>query len=157
MDPPAVKLLLVVVDPLVRIGWQAVYFCDLEGLGDLGTDIERVRVVVRIGVLEEPEVEPALDGTGVSAAGACFAFKPNSLTNHCDTLRHVIHSISGIRPWLDDNGGAVREVEGVDFGLYPGVGQANSLDRLHVVGIDVGMLPFDMLFMDDLILVKVDD
>lgn len=69
MDPPAVEFLLVVVNPIVRIGRQAIYLGDLEGLRDLGTEIKRVRVVVGIGVLEEPEVEPALDGPELAPEG----------------------------------------------------------------------------------------
>lgn len=52
MDPPAVELRLVVVDPIVRIGRQAIYLGDLERLGDLGADIKRVCIVVCIGALQ---------------------------------------------------------------------------------------------------------
>lgn len=67
MDSPAVKWLLFVIDPFVGLGRQTVDLGDLEGLRDLSTDVQRVCVVVSIGVVKQPEVEPALDGVSICA------------------------------------------------------------------------------------------
>src|SRR5690606_7925232 len=108
---------------------QAIYLGNLERLGDLGTDIKRVSVIVCIGALQESQVEPALDVSELAPEVQVLCLSQKG-TNHCDTLRHVIHSVGGIRPGLDDNGGAFGEVEGPDLGLYSRVGQASSFYRL---------------------------
>lgn len=79
------------------------------------------------------------------------------MTNHCDTLGHIVHPVRGIRPGLDNHGGTIGEVERADLGLHLLVRHAGSLHRLHVVGINVGVLALLVLLLDDLVLVEVDD
>lgn len=78
-------------------------------------------------------------------------------TNHCDALSHIIHAISGIRPRFDNNGGTSRQIKSLDLSLHLFVGQTGSLNGLHVLRINVGVLSLDMLLLDDFVLVKVDN
>ena len=72
MDLPAVKLLLVVVDPVVRICRQAIDLRHLEGFGNLCADIERIRIIVGVGALQQPKVEPALEEAGAVSTKAGY-------------------------------------------------------------------------------------
>lgn len=86
-----------------------------------------------------------------------FRDQSKRVTYHRDTLRHVVHSIGCVSPRLNNNSGILREIERADLTLYPLVSQADSLHRLHVVGINVRMLPLDMLLPDDLFVVEIDE
>lgn len=51
MNPSSVKGALFVVNPFFCVHWQSVNLGDLEFLGDFGTHVKRVCIVVGIGVL----------------------------------------------------------------------------------------------------------
>ena len=51
MYSPAVKRLLFVIDPLMWLSRQTIDLGDLEGLGNLRTDVQWICIVVGIGVL----------------------------------------------------------------------------------------------------------
>lgn len=83
--------------------------------------------------------------------------KALGVTDHCDSISHIVHAIRGVCPWLNNNSGSSRKVEGADLRLHILVGQTGSFHSFHVVGINVGMLSFDMLLPGNLVIVKIDN
>lgn len=58
--PLAVKLALLIVDPLAWSNGQAIDLDDFKVFGYLCTKIERIGIVVQIMVFRQTEIEPAL-------------------------------------------------------------------------------------------------
>src|SRR4051794_11605038 len=72
-------------------------------------------------------------------------------------MSHIVHSIRRISPRFDDNSRACREIKRLYQSLDLFIGETSSFNSFHVISVDVRMLPFNMLLLDNFVSVKIDD
>lgn len=78
-------------------------------------------------------------------------------TYHRHPLSHVVHTIGGVSPWLDDDHTVSWQVKSADFSLHFFVCQTGIFDCFHVIGVNVRMFSLHVLLPGNLVLVEIDD
>ena len=68
MFPTTVEWTFFMVNSLVSSGREAIHLGDFELLRYFGAQVKRVSIVIRIWILEQPQIEPALRVGSVAAA-----------------------------------------------------------------------------------------
>ena len=76
---------------------------------------------------------------------------------HANTLLHVIHSVRGIRPGLNNYCSAFGQLEATNLLLNTSIAQARLSDLLHVGGVDIRILAREVLLGFDPVLIEVDE
>lgn len=133
-------------DTLVLRRGQMIDLGDLELLRNLGTQIERVRIVIGIRVIKKPQIEPALDRLRRQpiVLQSMRRWKPH----HRGTFGHIVHPISRVGPWLNHDLGTLWKLELPNLSFNPRICPACFLGSLHIRGIDIWVFSHEILFLD---------
>lgn len=74
MFPTTVEWTFFMVNSLVSSGREAIHLGDFELLRYFGAQVKWISVVICIGILEQPQIEPALRVRSVAAATQSVSF-----------------------------------------------------------------------------------